>query len=98
MTEQLEIESCSCCGSDKEVMPKAGSGVNTHWICKKCVMDRGIDVLPEYLENIKDFGTWHRPLNTMKQKCKSCEEYFDRPIGLAEMVYCSDACLGIDTT
>ncbi len=55
-------ELCSCCGSDKFVMPKAGSGTVTHWICLKCVTDRKLDVLEEYLENIAEFGHWHRPL------------------------------------
>lgn len=53
---------CSCCGSEEKVMPKAGSGTVTHWICLKCVNQRNIEVLPEYLENIKEFGHWHRPL------------------------------------
>ena len=48
-------EKCSCCGSTKEVMPKAGSGTVTHWICKECVISREIEVLPEYLENIQNF-------------------------------------------
>ena len=65
LTEQKTIpkESCSCCGSDKFTMPKAGSGTVTHWVCLQCVTDRNLDVLPEYLENIKEFGHWHRPLN-----------------------------------
>ena len=61
MTENKE--KCSCCGNEKEIMPKAGSGTVSHWICKKCVIERGIDVLSEYLENIEEFGHWHRPLN-----------------------------------
>ena len=57
MTDQ-----CSICGSKDKVMPKAGSGVETHLICLKCVTQNDIEVLPEYLENIKEFGHWHRPL------------------------------------
>jgi hypothetical protein len=63
LSEQIEsLRECSICQSKTEVMPKAGSGVETHWICKKCVLERGIEVLPEYLENIEEFGHWHRPL------------------------------------
>ena len=60
-TTQQE-EECSICGNKEQVMPKAGSGVESDWICKKCVEQNGIDVLPEYLENIAEFGHWHRPL------------------------------------
>ena len=56
------MDLCSCCDSSIKVMPKAGSGTVTHWVCKKCVISRGLDVLPEYLENIKNFGHWHRSL------------------------------------
>jgi len=55
-------EKCSMCQSTINVMPKAGSGVESHWICLKCVNENNIEVLPEYLQNINDFGHWHRPL------------------------------------
>lgn len=58
-----EHTECSMCQSTINVMPKAGSGVKSHWICKKCVISHNIDVLPEYLENIEEFGHWHRPLS-----------------------------------
>ena len=53
-------EVCSCCGSSVKIVPKAGSGVTSHWICLKCVDERGIDILPEYRENITEFGHWYR--------------------------------------
>lgn len=58
----MNQESCSCCQSTKHVMPKAGSGSVIHWVCKECVEKRELEVLPEYLENIEEFGHWHRPL------------------------------------
>jgi len=66
LDEQIQYldEKCSICESKIETMPKAGSGVESHWICKKCVLQNNIDVLPEYLENITEFGHWHRPLVT----------------------------------
>ena len=56
-------EKCSICQSSTLVMPKAGAGTVTHWICLKCVLEKDNEVLPEYLENIKEFGHWHRPLS-----------------------------------
>jgi len=56
-------EKCSICSSTALVMPKAGSGVESHWICLKCVNQNNIEVLPEYIENIEEFGHWHRPLS-----------------------------------
>lgn len=53
-------DKCSMCGSTKNVVPKAGSGVESHMICLKCVDARGIDILPEYRENIHEFGHWWR--------------------------------------
>ena len=55
-------EKCSICQSIALIMPKAGSGVESHWICLKCVKKYTIEVLPEYIENIEEFGHWHRPL------------------------------------
>lgn len=55
-------EKCSICNSHTLIMPKAGSGVESHWICLKCVNQNNIEVLPEYIENIEEFGHWHRPL------------------------------------
>lgn len=55
-------EKCSMCQSISLIMPKAGSGVESHWLCLKCVNENNIDVLPEYIENIEEFGHWHRPL------------------------------------
>lgn len=51
---------CSICGSTEKVVPKAGSGVESHTICLKCVDERGIEILPEYRDNIKEFGHWWR--------------------------------------
>jgi len=56
-------EICSICQSTIHVMPKAGSGVESHWVCKNCVIENNLEVLPEYLENIEEFGHWHRPLS-----------------------------------
>lgn len=56
----MNKEICSCCGSTTHVVPKAGSGVVTHMICLKCVDSRGIEILPEYRDNIKEFGHWWR--------------------------------------
>ena len=58
----MSNEECSICGSIIELIPKAGSGTVSHWVCKTCVEKRGLEVLPEYLENIAQFGHWHRPL------------------------------------
>ena len=58
-----EDEKCSICQSTTLIMPKAGSGVESHWICLKCVNGNNIEVLPEYIENIEEFGHWHRPLS-----------------------------------
>ena len=55
-------EKCSMCPSTILVMPKAGAGTVSHWICLRCVKENNIDVLPEYIENIEEFGHWHRPL------------------------------------
>lgn len=55
-------EKCSICQSTTLIIPKAGSGVESHWICLKCVNKLDIEVLPEYIENIEEFGHWHRPL------------------------------------
>jgi len=63
-----ENEICSICKSTIHVMPisvsidsavsKTGSNVESHWICKDCVIEDNIKVLPEYLENIEKFGHW----------------------------------------
>ena len=58
-----EDEKCSVCQSGALIMPKAGSGVESHWVCLKCVNKFDIEVLPEYIENIEEFGHWHRPLD-----------------------------------
>ncbi len=58
-----EDEKCSMCQSIALIMPKAGSGVESHWLCLKCVNENNIEVLPEYIENIEEFGHWHRPLS-----------------------------------
>jgi hypothetical protein len=58
-----ESEKCSFCQSTINVMPKTGSGVESNWVCLTCVNENNIDVLPEYLENIQNFGHWHRPLS-----------------------------------
>jgi hypothetical protein len=57
-----ELEKCSMCQSPTLIIPKAGSGVESHWVCLKCVNEYNIEVLPEYIENIEEFGHWHRPL------------------------------------
>ena len=62
----MSDDQCSICDSIIELIPKAGSGTVTHWVCKTCVEIRGIDVELEYLENITNFGHWHRPL--LKEK------------------------------
>jgi len=51
---------CSICGSTDKVVPKAGSGVESHMICLECVDSRGIEILDEYRDNIKEFGHWWR--------------------------------------
>lgn len=56
----MESEQCSMCGSTNQVVPKAGSGVVSHRICLKCVDARGIEILPEYRDNVKEFGHWWR--------------------------------------
>ncbi len=58
-----EDEKCSICQSVALIMPKAGSGVESHWVCLKCVNQNDIEVLPEYIENLEEFGHWHRPLD-----------------------------------
>ena len=62
MSLNAKSEKCSICPSTINVMPKAGSGVESHWVCKNCVIENNIEVLPEYLQNIEDFGYWYRPL------------------------------------
>ena len=53
-------EPCSICHNKQHTMPKAGSGTVVHWVCKNCVDKRNLEVLPEYLENIKKYNHWYR--------------------------------------
>ncbi len=53
-------DKCSMCGGIDKVVPKAGSGVESSMICLKCVDSRGIEILPEYRDNLNEFGTWWR--------------------------------------
>lgn len=61
--DQFTKDKCSICESKFQIMPKAGSGVVSHWVCLKCVKSRELDVLPEYLENIQNIGHWHGSLS-----------------------------------
>lgn len=58
-----ESDKCSMCGGTDKIVPKAGSGVTSHMICLECVDRQGIEILPEYRENIKEFGHWWRGKN-----------------------------------
>jgi len=51
---------CSICEGKTHLIPKAGSGTVIHWVCLECVNHRELDVLPEYIENIRRYGHWHR--------------------------------------
>jgi len=61
--DQFVKDQCSICGSKFQIMPKAGSGVESHFVCLKCVKQNNLEVLPEYLENIENIGHWHNALS-----------------------------------